>query len=83
MHISGRTEMEAVFVGGYILIAGVSTMPKPGDKFAVYQWIYDWAHLLLNSPMAMRIESRFQVSQPNGTVSSESKISTTEPAKNA
>ena len=81
MHISGRTEMEAVFVGGYILIAGVSTMPKPGDKFAVYQWIYDWAHLLLNSPMAMRIEQRFQVSQ-NGTVATETKT-ITEPAKNA
>lgn len=47
---------------GYIVVAGVNTMPNPGEKIdraRAYKWFYDWIHMLLNSPAAQRIEQRF------------------------
>ena len=78
--ISGRTEWELLFAASYVLIAAVKTLPPDKKDFDFYTWFRDTSHLLLNSPMAMRVEQRYDVSQANGTVASETKISTTAPA---
>lgn len=83
MHLSGRTEGELLIIVAYVVIASIQSLPKDKKDFSFYDWFYDTSHMLLNTPMAKRVEQRFDVSQSNGTVSSESKISTTEPAKNA
>lgn len=70
MHVSGTTGTALIVGGAYAGIAAVNTMPKPGEKIDVgriYQWFYDWAHMMLNSPMAARFESKYSLS-PGGTL---------------
>jgi hypothetical protein len=47
-----------IFVASYLVVGGVNTMPKPGDPFKLYQWLYDWSHVLLNSPAAKQFEQQ-------------------------
>jgi len=78
--LTGRAEGELLVILAYAVIAGVNTMPKPGanktttqTKWEVgYSWLYDWTHVLLNSPMATRFEQHYNVT-PNGTTVSETK----------
>lgn len=80
MHIAQRTELELLFAAAYIVIAGVNTMPKPGTHkpgeggAEFYAWLYDWAHVLLNSPLVTRFESKLNM--PNGTIVTESQTTT-------
>lgn len=49
---------------GYVVVAGVNTMPSPGEEFDAYRWLYDWSHLLLNSPGAQRLEQKLGLPSP-------------------
>lgn len=73
--MTGRLEGELLVVGAYVVIAGVNTMPKPGTKFELYPWLYDWAHVLLNSPMVTRFERKMDIAS-NGTVATDTKVTT-------
>lgn len=78
MRIS-RSEWELIVAGvAYFLINGVNTMPskRPVD---FYQWFYDWAHLMLSSPMAQQFERRMHI-EPNGTSTTDT-IKTSTPAQ--
>jgi hypothetical protein len=74
--LTGRAEGELLVIAAYIIIAGVNTMPKPGAKFELYPWVYDWMHVLLNSPMVTRFERKMDIA-PNGAVSTDTKVTST------
>jgi hypothetical protein len=48
----------------YVVVGAVNTMPKPPapgerlEKGWAYRWMYDWTHMLLNSPAGQRLEQR-------------------------
>jgi hypothetical protein len=50
-----------ILIVSYVVIGGVNTMPKPGDPFKLYRWLYDWSHVLLNSPAAQHLERQVGV----------------------
>ena len=50
-----------ILVASYVVIGGVNTMPRPGDPFRLYRWLYDWSHVLLNSPAAQHFEQQVGV----------------------
>lgn len=76
--LAGRAEGELIVIAAYVLIAGVNTMPKPGTAFELYPWIYDWMHVLLNSPMVTRFERKMNIDS-NG-VTTDTKVMTSAPA---
>ena len=86
MHVAQRTEFELVLAAAYILIAGVNTMPKPGTHkpgegwAEFYAWLYDWAHVLLNSPLVTRFESKLNITPtPSGNAITETQTTTGAP----
>jgi len=50
-----------ILVASYIVIGAVNTMPKPGDPLKLYRWLYDWCHVMLNSPAAQHFEQQVGV----------------------
>jgi hypothetical protein len=51
----------------YALLAGISTMPPKGTKWTadtIYDWFYDWTHLLVNQRGQSRKLPLDQTQQP-------------------